>query len=76
VGFRYTAAQKASGWGLTGWVRNLADGSVEAHCEGSREDLERFLHWAAGGPPGAFVRSLEKRWCPASGVYSRFSIEY
>ena len=76
VGFRYHARRKALGLGLSGWVRNLPDGSVEAYCEGGEENLKQFLAWAAKGPPGAFVRDLEKRFTQASGLYPGFTIEY
>lgn len=42
VGFRYTVERIASGLKLTGWVRNLTDGRVEAMVEGSREDIEKL----------------------------------
>ena len=51
VGFRYTTQQKASRLGLTGWVRNERDGSVEIHCEGAPERIAALLDWLeAGGP--------------------------
>ena len=59
VGFRYFTQKTARLLGLAGWVRNLADGRVEAHAQGSAqqlEDLEGRLHV---GPPGAQVRAVE-----------------
>jgi acylphosphatase len=43
VGFRYTAREIAGELGLAGWVRNLADGSVEIVAEGERELVQQFL---------------------------------
>ena len=43
IGFRYTARSIAGSLGLTGWVKNLADGRVEAVVSGNRVDVEKFL---------------------------------
>ena len=43
VGFRWRASQVGEMLGLTGWVRNLEDGSVEMEAEGSEEDIDRLL---------------------------------
>ena len=43
VGFRYTACYLARPMGLTGWVKNLWDGSVEMEVQGPEEDIEEFL---------------------------------
>lgn len=43
VGFRYTAYHAAQCSGVTGWVRNLPDGSVEAELEGTEEDIDRTI---------------------------------
>ncbi len=57
VGFRWSAVREAGRRGLTGWVRNLPDGSVEALAEGS--DLEGFLAWCKKGPLVAQVDRSE-----------------
>lgn len=62
VGFRYTAVDEARRGGVKGYVRNLADGSVEVLVEGERamvESLVRFLH---RGPRGALVLDVDLRW--------------
>ncbi len=76
VGFRYHAQRQASRFRLTGYVRNLRDGSVEMVCEGEEADLEEFKHWAAQGPPGAQVSELKSRTIPFKGTYLRFNVEY
>ncbi len=57
VGFRWSAVREAGRRGLTGWVRNLPDGSVETLAEGS--DLECFLAWCKKGPLVAQVDRSE-----------------
>lgn len=59
VGFRWHMRLEARSLGLSGWVRNLDDGRVEAHIEGRRESADELLEWMASGPSGAAVESLE-----------------
>lgn len=55
VGYRYTMRMIAAEAGVSGWVRNLRDGSVEAEVEGTAEQIDEVLAWMAQGPPGAHV---------------------
>lgn len=64
VGYRWAAAEEARRLGLSGWVRNLPDGSVEAVFEGRREALERMRGWCADGPRFARVDRIEESWEP------------
>jgi acylphosphatase len=75
VGFRYFAHETARRLRLSGYVRNLRDGSVRAYAEGPRESLERFLRLMQAGPQGSRVRELRATWGSATGQYSTFSIE-
>jgi acylphosphatase len=59
VGFRYSAADAARLRGVTGWVRNRADGAVEAVFEGEPGAVERMVAWCAKGPRGAEVDECE-----------------
>lgn len=59
VGFRAFVEREARGRGLTGWVRNLADGRVEAVLQGNDKAVEATLEACRKGPPGAQVRALE-----------------
>ena len=59
VGFRYTARLQADRIGVTGWVRNRADGTVEAEVEGDEASVQAMLAWLAEGPPGAIVRTTD-----------------
>lgn len=58
VGYRAWAVRAARGLGLSGWVRNRADGSVEALIEGPEEAVDRFVQAARGGPQGAEVAGV------------------
>ncbi|MEP7289236.1 MAG: acylphosphatase [Chloroflexota bacterium] len=62
VSFRYNAQLKAQMLGLTGWVRNLADGTVETKAIGEHAVLEGFLAWLRIGPSGAKVSRVEATW--------------
>jgi acylphosphatase len=55
VGFRYFAQNKAEELGLSGWVRNLSDGSVEIRAQGPLQDVEQFMHYLKVGPVGSRV---------------------
>ncbi|WP_163544572.1 acylphosphatase [Occultella kanbiaonis] len=59
VGFRYRCVQAAETAGVTGWVRNRTDGSVEAHVEGPADAVEQVLAWVRVGPRHARVDSVE-----------------
>jgi acylphosphatase len=67
VGFRYTMRQTANRLGLSGWVRNHSDGSVEAEVEGTPRDVDELLAWARQGPPGARVDVVEVTGVPGTG---------
>lgn len=58
VGYRYAACAEARRLGLTGWVRNLANGEVEAHAAGDADALAAFERWLWQGPRAARVTSV------------------
>ena len=58
VFYRSSARGEALDLGLVGWVRNLADGSVEAYACGKAESLRQFEAWLATGPCHAEVREV------------------
>ncbi|MFT3797122.1 acylphosphatase [Microbacterium sp.] len=60
VGFRYTMQQVATTTGATGWVRNRADGTVEAEIEGTDAQVGDVLAWTARGPRGGRVDRVEQ----------------
>jgi acylphosphatase len=59
VGYRFATQQQARNLGLSGWVRNLSDGRVEAVFEGQREVVEAMMQWCQHGPPAAQVDRVE-----------------
>jgi acylphosphatase len=59
VGYRYATVIRARELGVTGWVRNRRDGSVEAVVQGPPEAIEALIDWARRGPEAAFVESVE-----------------
>ena len=59
VGFRYAAREAASECGVAGWVRNLADGSVEIVAQGATTAVERMTGWASRGPRHAAVTGVD-----------------
>src|SRR5215510_14051219 len=72
VNFRSSTATVADHLGLSGWVRNQADGSVEVVAEGPRPGLERLLDFLRRGPPAARVTRVEPEWRAATQAFRRF----
>jgi len=75
VGYRAWSAREAQTLGLTGWVRNLPNGSVEILCEGGRDALDLFTVRLRVGPPSARVSDLVISEEPPQGNLAPFSIE-
>lgn len=68
VGFRVAMVAEARRLGVAGWVRNRADGAVEAHAEGPGDAVAALVTWAHAGPPGARVERVEEHpAAPAGG---------
>ena len=59
VGFRYSLREEALRRGVTGWTRNLRDGTVEAVVQGDAGEVDRVIAWARRGPPSAQVTDVE-----------------
>lgn len=63
VGYRNALHARATALGLSGWVRNRSDGSVEALVADAPAGMEAILEWARRGPPAARVSHVD--WTPA-----------
>jgi len=70
VFFRESMRQEAARLGVTGWVCNQCDGSVEAVVQGAPAAVEAITSWARRGPPNAEVSALEI--APAEGAFTVF----
>jgi acylphosphatase len=67
VFFRDTCRRAASTAGVTGWVRNLPDGTVEAAYEGPPDAVDRMVKWSRKGPPEAVVQGVTVTEEPPAG---------
>lgn len=76
VFFRYRTEQQATGLKLTGWVKNLPDGTVEIVCEGEKEAVEELVRWSRTGPSGAFVEQTDVSYEEYTGRFSKFEIRH
>ena len=76
VGFRYFVLQSARRLGLTGWVANRFDGSVEVVAEGTEDRLEILLGDLREGPRSAVVESVQPSWSAATGQFTEFGVGF
>jgi acylphosphatase len=76
VFFRAETQRAAMNFNLTGWVRNTADGRVEAVFEGEEENVDKMLAWCRIGPPAARVENVTIKEEPYTGGFSDFSIKH
>ena len=76
VNYRYFVLRQAGALGLTGYARNLRDGSVEVVAEGDRDKLEQLLSQLRVGPRSAHVGSVDANWSECTGDYRGFDIRY
>ncbi len=74
VFFRAAAQREAKRLGITGWVKNRADGSVELVAEGEEDAIKDIISWAHHGPSAARVDDVEVRWRSYTGEFSDFRI--
>jgi len=74
VGFRYFVHDYATREGVTGWVRNLPNGSVEAFIEGETDAVTRVERAIRRGPAGARVERVDTSVEESGGAFKTFSI--
>ena len=70
VGFRFFAERVARDTGVTGWVRNRPDGTVETVVEGEKESVARYLERLRQGPAGSGVTSVAEEAVSPGGFQS------
>ena len=74
VWFRKYTQNKAKELGLTGWVRNEANGTVALVAEGGDEPLKKLTKWLQRGSPGAKVNTVNVNWEEAQETLKTFEI--
>ncbi|MEQ8386603.1 MAG: acylphosphatase [Coleofasciculus sp. D1-CHI-01] len=68
VGYRFSTVSEAHRWGVTGWVRNLSDGRVEAVFEGNKSGVEEMINWCHKGPSAAVVKDVAVEYEEPEGL--------
>ena len=76
VFFRSETQDEARRLGLTGWVRNRADGRVEAVFEGEKENVEEIIEFCRKGPLGAIVTKVDVTWEDYTGQFKGFTMGF
>ncbi len=74
VGFRYTVRTVATGFEVTGWVRNLPDGGVELIAEGAKDELDAFRQAIRESGLDHFIRQEDVSWLEARNEFRGFEI--
>ena len=76
VFFRMETQRAAHRCGVSGWVRNKADGTVEAMFEGDKKSVDLILEWCRKGSPPAKVEKTDVNWEDYTGEFEEFKITY
>ena len=76
VFFRQTTMREAQSQGVTGWVRNLPDGRVEAVFMGEEAVVKALVDFVRRGPRGARVSDVEVNWEQVTEEFQGFEIRY
>ncbi len=76
VFFRHEAADEAVRQGVTGWVRNLRDGRVEAVFEGDKDNVDKLVEFCRLGPRGARVTRVDVSHEGYTGEFRDFQVRY
>ncbi|MCC6682902.1 MAG: acylphosphatase [Phycisphaeraceae bacterium] len=75
VGFRYTTVNVARGFKVTGYVRNMLDGSVQCVAEGERDEVRRFID-AVNERMSSYIRNADENAAAATGEFDSFDVRY
>jgi len=75
VGFRYTACMVARVFEITGAVRNMADGTVEAIVEGECDEIDAFVD-ALSEQMAGYIRHVRQQTQAATGEFDRFGVRF
>lgn len=76
VCFRANTRDWAQANNVSGWVRNLLDGRVEAVLEGEEEDVKKVISLVKKGPASAFVKEVRMNWEDYQGEFKEFEVRY
>ena len=76
VFFRSETQDEAIRHNVTGWVRNLPDGRVEAVFQGEKDRVDILIEFCKRGPPGAKVAKVDVAWENYTGEFKTFNIRY
>ncbi len=76
VFFRDYTRENAMKLGLTGWVKNLADGNVEVVVEGEEDKIDMLIELLKKGPPAARVKDVKVIWQKPDNEFDDFSIRW
>lgn len=76
VFFRSETQRAAQRLGVSGWVRNRFDGTVEALFEGPQETVQKAVDWCWQGSPMSHVSDVDVQWKDYTGEFDSFSITY
>ena len=76
VFFRVETQRAAQRYGVSGWVRNKRDGTVEAVIEGERQKVASMLDWCREGPPRAVVDKVDVAWEKYTGEMVDFRVTH
>ena len=74
VYYRASAQREARQYGLTGWVKNRADGTIEIVAEGEEVSIRELYGWAQKGPTAARVERVDTRWRSFTGDFPAFRL--
>ncbi len=76
VWFRESTRKQAVELGVSGWVKNRVDGSVEALIEGPKDSVKKLIDWCHKGPPYAKVDQVDEIWVDWKGELDSFKVVF